>query len=159
MIRRIPISAIVVCALIHLSYAAETFSARCVGVHDGDTITVLRDRREVKIRLEGIDSPELGQDFGTRAKQFTSQLVFGKTVTVALKYFDRHHRAVARVKVKGQDVSTALVAAGLAWDYKRYSSDPVLAQAQELAKAAKKGLWSRRNPTPPWAWRQQKRRR
>jgi endonuclease YncB( thermonuclease family) len=61
---------------------AEQFSGRVVSVIDGDTVGVLRDGREVRVRLEGIDCPEATQDFGARAKHFTSDLVFGKTVTV-----------------------------------------------------------------------------
>jgi len=51
-----------------------------VGVADGDTITVLENRTQHKIRLYGIDAPEGGQDFGNRAKKFVSDLVFGKQV-------------------------------------------------------------------------------
>jgi hypothetical protein len=51
--------------------AADEFSGKVIGVHDGDTITVLRDRTPVKIRLFGIDCPETGQDFGSRAKIVT----------------------------------------------------------------------------------------
>jgi endonuclease YncB( thermonuclease family) len=51
--------------------AAEQFAGRVTSVVDGDTIDVLRDGREVRIRLEGIDCPEDGQDFGNRTKQFT----------------------------------------------------------------------------------------
>ncbi len=58
-----------------------------VGVSDGDTITVLHSGKSVRIRLNGIDSPEKRQAFGKRAKQFTSTLVFGKTVTV--QFVDR----------------------------------------------------------------------
>ena len=58
------------------------FSGKVVGVADGDTITVLRDRTPIKIRLHGIDSPESGQAFGAKAKAFTSDLVFGEVVTV-----------------------------------------------------------------------------
>jgi endonuclease YncB( thermonuclease family) len=48
--------------------AAADFSARVVGISDGDTLTVLTaDRRQVKVRLHGIDAPETGQDFGARA--------------------------------------------------------------------------------------------
>jgi endonuclease YncB( thermonuclease family) len=71
------------------------------GVSDGDTITVLRERAAVEIRLDGIDCPEGGQDFGQRAKQFTSALVFGKTVTVDGHDVDRHGRLIARVSVGG----------------------------------------------------------
>jgi len=128
-----------------------------VAVHDGDTITVLRGSQQVKIRLEGIDCPELGQDFGTRAKQFMSSLVFGKTVTVVVKYLDKNGRSVSRVRVKGTDASRAVVEAGFAWHYRRFSSDESLAEAERQARRVKKGLWSHPNPVPPWIWRQRKR--
>jgi len=44
-----------------------------VGVSDGDTISVMRGGRAVKVRLNGIDCPENGQPFGTRAKQYTRE--------------------------------------------------------------------------------------
>ena len=61
---------------------AEDFRGRVVGITDGDTISVLQDGRREKIRLYGIDCPEKRQAFGTRARQFTSSLAFGKEVTV-----------------------------------------------------------------------------
>ena len=73
------------------------FTGRVVGVSDGDTLTVLRERTPVKVRLFGIDCPQMGQDFGSRAKQFTSELVFGKTVTVVPHDMDRYGRTVADV--------------------------------------------------------------
>ena len=65
-----------------LSASAQTFTAKVVGVHDGDTITVYDGREQTRIRLEGIDCPETGADFSTRAKRLTSNLVFGKQVRV-----------------------------------------------------------------------------
>ena len=61
---------------------AERFSGRVVGISDGDTISVLHDGRAQKVRLNGIDAPEKGQPFANRAKQFVSDLVFGKDVKV-----------------------------------------------------------------------------
>src|SRR5213596_3109819 len=58
------------------------FSGRVVGISDGDTIKVMHNGKAEKIRLHGIDCPEKGQPYGTKAKQFTSQLVFGKEVIV-----------------------------------------------------------------------------
>ena len=55
------------------------FSGRVVGVTDGDTIKVLHNGKAEKIRLHGIDCPEKAQPFGTKAKQFTSEMVFGTT--------------------------------------------------------------------------------
>jgi endonuclease YncB( thermonuclease family) len=133
--------------------SAERFTARVVSVIDGDTVGVLRDGQEVRIRLEGIDCPENGQDFGNRAKQFTSDLIFGRTVDVDVRDVDQYGRLVSRVMVDGRDVSVALVEAGLAWHYTQYSKDPVLAKAEASARAKRIGLWVQSNAVPPWTYR------
>ncbi len=69
-------------ALLASQALAADFTGRVVGVSDGDTITVLHRGKGERIRLHGIDCPEKRQAFGKRAKQFTSTLVFGTTVTV-----------------------------------------------------------------------------
>src|SRR5688572_23620508 len=74
--------------------AQDTFSGKVVSVSDGDTLAVLREGREVKIRLHGVDAPESAQAFGSVAKQFTSSKVFGQTVTVRVVETDRYGRAV-----------------------------------------------------------------
>lgn len=68
---------------------AEEFTGKVIGVSDGDTVTVLRDKTPVKVRLNGIDCPETGQPFGSRAKDETSELVFGKSVRVIRRDTDR----------------------------------------------------------------------
>jgi len=133
--------------------AADRFTGRVVGVSDGDTITVLRNSRPVKIRLDGIDCPESAQDFGQRARQFTSGLVFAKAVTVDVRNVDRYGRLVARVQVDGRDMSLALVNAGFAWHYRQYSKDPGLARAELEARSKHMGLWSQPNAVPPWEFR------
>ncbi len=81
MMRRSVVFALSLFALA-FSASAQTFTAKVAGVHDGDTITVYDGREQTRIRLEGIDCPETGADFSTRAKQLTSNLVFGKQVRV-----------------------------------------------------------------------------
>ena len=148
---------LIVCAIALYSVALAgqqaRFTGHVVAVIDGDTIGVMRDGREVRIRLDGIDAPESGQDFGRRAKQFTSTATFGKTVDVLVKDTDRYGRLVARVLADGQDISVALVEAGLAWHYVEYSKDPVLADAELSARNQMIGLWSIPNPMPPWDYR------
>lgn len=126
---------------------AEEFAGKCVGVIDGDTITVLRQGVETKIRLEGVDCPEGGEPFSAKAKKFTSALVFGREVTVRASGSDRHGRTVGTVSVEGKDLALALVQAGLAKHDTRYSSDQKLAEAERIAKAAEIGIWSL--PPPP----------
>jgi len=61
---------------------AATLTSKVVGVTDGDTIKLLATGNlQYKIRLEGIDTSEPAQPFGTKAKQALSQKVFGKLVT------------------------------------------------------------------------------
>ena len=139
--------------LIPILAFAQIFSGKCVGVTDGDTIGVLKDGKEVKIRLDGIDCPESRQDFGSKAKRFTSDLVFGKIVEVYQKDIDKYGRIVARIIVDGKDVSLELVKAGFAWHYKEYSSDPELGNAEKLARDNEDGLWGMQNPIAPWDFR------
>ncbi len=129
------------------------FTGRVVAVHDGDTISVLVGRRPRKVRLEGIDCPELSQPYGRVAKLFTSDRAFGKTVDVQQTTVDRYGRIVGRVVVNGEDLSNAILAAGLAWHYTQYSSDRTLDAAEWSARAAHRGLWSQPNPMPPWVYR------
>src|SRR4051794_36557451 len=87
------------------------YSARVVGITDGDTLTVLKANKvQVKIRLHGIDAPETGQDFGTRAKQSASDLAFGKDVTIRARDKDRYGRTVAEVILSdGKNLNHELV--------------------------------------------------
>jgi len=125
---------------------AEEFSGKVVGVSDGDTITVLRNRTSIKVRLHGIDCPEMGQDFGSRAKAFTSELVFGQVVKVVPRDTDRYGRTVADVILAdGRILNHELVRAGLAWRYRKYAPDiGTLAELEAAARDAKRGLWSQR---------------
>jgi endonuclease YncB( thermonuclease family) len=132
----------------------ETFAAKVVAIHDGDTISVLRGGHErLRLRLAGIDCPELHQDFGRRAKQLTGRLAFGRAATIVVVDRDRYDRLVTRVEVDGEDLGLALVRAGLAWFDAKHSDDPRLAEAERQARAARLGLWSQRSPVPPWEWR------
>ncbi|MBN1253946.1 MAG: thermonuclease family protein [Deltaproteobacteria bacterium] len=131
----------------------SAWSGKCVGVSDGDTISVMHGGKAEKIRLNGIDCPESGQAFGKKAKQFTSDMVFGKTVEVFPYEKDRYGRTVADIFICGKILSIELVRAGLAWHYKQYSDDEILAVLELDARNRKVGLWADSNPIPPWDWR------
>jgi len=49
---------------------SDTFTGKVAGVSDGDTISVMRGGKAVKVRLYGIDCPEKKQPYGTKARQF-----------------------------------------------------------------------------------------
>jgi len=137
--------------------AGEAIVGRCVGVHDGDSMTILIDtpdgKRQAKIRLDGIDAPELGQPFSRVSRDGLAKMVFECQCAVESRGPDKYGRTVGRVSVDGADVNAAMLDSGLAWHYKKYDSRPEMAAREEAAKRAKVGLWDDRNPTPPWDWR------
>jgi endonuclease YncB( thermonuclease family) len=133
---------------------AQSLTGKIIGAHDGDTITVRTDAGEnIKVRLNGIDCPESGQDFGKRAKDFTWNFCYGKTLRVMVVTKDKYDRVVADVFANGQSLNRALVSAGLAWHFKKYSNDADLASLEDQARASGVGLWSVPNPMPPWVYR------
>ena len=129
------------------------WQGKVVGVSDGDTITVMHQGKGERIRLYGIDCPEKRQAFGKKAKQFTSKMVFGKNVEVRPVTTDRYGRTIAWIYIDGACLNEALLKAGLAWHYKRYSSDRHLADLEIVARHGKAGLWSDPYSVPPWDFR------
>jgi micrococcal nuclease len=136
-----------------------------VSISDGDTIEILVEhangKRPQRVRLGGIDAPESGQAFGTRAKQYLSRLIGRRHVTAEAHKRDRWGRAVATVYVDGKDVGLAMVEAGFAWWYRKYADEqpPAARRAYEAAETAARraraGLWADPDPMPPWAFRNQ----
>jgi endonuclease YncB( thermonuclease family) len=139
---------------------AQNLSGRVVGVTDGDTMTLLDERRvQHKIRLAGIDAPERKQPFGQRSKEQLAELVAGKTVEVETEKMDRYGRTVGKVIADGKDANLAMVVSGFAWHDKKYQdeqspSDRLLYDSAEKdARAARRGLWADQAPISPSDWR------
>ena len=134
-------------------------SYRVVRILDGDTIEVLMDRRPVRVRLQGVDCPERGQAFGTAARRFTSELCFGKQVSLRSYGSDRYGRILADVVLPdGRILNHELVRAGLAWWYREYAAgDTTLEALEQEARAARRGLWADSRPLPPWEYRRERR--
>jgi endonuclease YncB( thermonuclease family) len=129
-----------------------------VGVSDGDTVTLLVDGRERKVRLFGIDCPELHQAYGRKAKQFTSRMVYGKTVSLFEREHDRYGRMLGVIRVNGKFLDEELVAAGYAWHYRKYSGNRVLDSLENEARRHKRGLWADPGAVAPWEYRSLRRR-
>ncbi len=120
----------------------QQFEARITRVADGDSldVTAAGDSRTLRLRLEGIDAPELGEVFSREAQAHLRTLVFAKSVRVSVSDIDRYGRLVARVRAAGTDASVALVRAGLACH--AYARDAALAREESQARAAGVGFWA-----------------
>ena len=150
------LSVFVLPALSTTQAAAIEYTGRVVGVHDGDTLTLLiPEKQQVKVRLVEIDTPESNQPYGTRAKQTLSDLVFRKEARVVVQGTDKYGRTLGRVYVGPIDVNAELVRQGAAWVYRQYAKDASLYRLEEEAKTAKRGLWAlpESERLPPWEWR------
>jgi endonuclease YncB( thermonuclease family) len=146
--------------LVSAALGQEVFRGKCVGVHDGDSVTLLvTGNVQLRIRVAFLDAPELGQPFGYRAKQAMSDLVFGKEIAVYPHAIDRYGRTVGVVYVDWVDAGLELLRQGLAWTYTRYlpeASADIQAsyrQAESEAQQERRGLWADPNPVPPWEFR------
>lgn len=140
--------------------AAQQFlKAKVVGIADGDTYeALLPNKSTIKIRMEGIDAPEKGMPYYQVAKNYLSQLCFGKEVRIVKQSTDRYGRTIARTYLpdQGKEVGLMMIEAGLAWHFKKYSSDKQLAEAEILARKNKKGLWADTHCIAPWDYRKAK---
>lgn len=96
------------------------------------------------------------QDFGNRAKQATANICYGKEVLIEKTGLDRYGRILAFVYVGDTCVNKYLIEIGMAWHYKKYNNDSLLAKLEIEAREKKIGLWSQPDPIPPWEWRKNK---
>ena len=109
---------------------------KIVKVVDGDTLHVqpAQGGASQKLRIKGIDAPEVCQAWGLQSREALARLVWGHRVTVQLNDVDDHGRWLAHVFVNGEDVGARLVAQGHAWSYQfRRDPGPYVFQQQQAA--------------------------
>ena len=143
---------------VFLLFAVVTIAqirGKVVGIADGDSFTLLTsENKQLKIRLHGIDCPEKKAAFGQKAKAFTSDLIFGKYVTIKQTAKDRYRRTVAIVYLPdGRILNEELLKAGMAWHYRQHDKNPRWSKMEQQARIAKRGLWQAPHPVPPWEYR------
>lgn len=139
-----------------LGLTQTALTAKVVGIKDGDTVVVLDSlNNQITLRLAEVDCPEKNQPFGTKAKQFTSDQVYLKTIKYVVTDTDRYGRSIAMIYYDSDNkyLSAEIIKAGMGWHYKRYSTSKELADLEISAKKNKKGLWIDNNPIEPSAWR------
>jgi len=131
-----------------------SFKAKVIGVNSGDSIVVLLDdNTQLRVRLEGIDCPELQQEYGDSAKLATVAFCFKKRVRIEKVGEDMYGRTLAFVYVDDLCLNKELIRLGLAWHYAAYNADTTLAQLELEARKNKVGLWKQSDPLAPWDFR------
>ncbi len=137
----------------------KIIKGKVIKIADGDSFTLLTEnKKQIKIRMYGIDAPERKQAFYQKAKNNLARYIFKKKVTIQIKSTDQYQRIVGVVFLNDTlNINLQMIKDGYAWHYKKYSTDQVMAKAEKEAKQNKLGLWKENHPLPPWEWRRMKR--
>lgn len=147
-------------AFLFLAATASAYElhGKVVYVTDGDTVTMLVDNEQEKIRLASIDAPERKQPYGSKSKQMLADLVKGKTITADCTKKDRYRRHICTLYLGKLDVNGEMVRLGGAWVYRKYYKAGIYYRFEKEAQQAKRGLWqtSEYQDIPPWEWRKRK---
>jgi micrococcal nuclease len=134
---------------------ARSFEGVVTHVTDGDSLWVRpaaggppRD-----IRLQGIDAPEICQEFGTQARDALTARVLHRRVHVESRARDIYQRTLARVSVDGQDLGAWMVGTGHAWSYRFHRQSGPYAAQEMHARNERRGLWAHAGALEPRAFR------
>jgi endonuclease YncB( thermonuclease family) len=133
-------------------------------VKDGDTVVIqpATGGTFMTCRLYGIDAPETAhgkkaaQPLGEEASKELKNMILGKTITVTTTGAKTYNRDVCRLSKGNMDVNLEMVKRGYAWAYREYLKGPYASEyidAENEAREKKRGLWTQRNPQPPWEFR------
>lgn len=141
------------------AYAGSSWQGTVTHVTDGDTLWVQPSNPAWgyaparKIRIKGIDAPEICQQHGEPSKNALKQQLLQKIVTIHTHRVDDYGRDIAKIVFQNQDIGTWMVSQGHAWSYHyRHSAGPYAVQERE-AQSAKRGLFAARSPVEPRVFR------
>ena len=134
--------------------AAADLEGRVIAVPDGDTLTIRVGGENLRVGLDGVDAPEIGQAYGKSARRSLAQLCRGKDASVVERGKDEDGRILGSVRCGEVDVNAEQVRRGMAWVHLRYLPlGSPLYEFEANARLRRVGLWRAAKPVPPWEWR------
>lgn len=139
----------------HFTVKPVQVIGECLYVYDGDTILMNLNGEKRKIRLYGIDAPELSQEFGDKSRVLLSRLIEKKKITVSVTGEDKYGRLIGVVYFDGLDINAVMLKNGAAWHYKEFDKSIEYVELESLARKERLGLWATRSIMAPWEYRKQ----
>lgn len=121
----------------------EYINAKVLKVYDGDTITIEYKNKKVKIRLYGIDAPELKQFHGKISRDYLKNIINGNNVNIKVYSTDRYGRKVGEVFINDYNLNKIMVSEGMAFVYDKYNNKlNEYKPLEDNAKLKKIGIWN-----------------
>lgn len=136
---------------------ASSFTGRVVSVEKGDTVIVANGTELVRVVFAGLACPELDQPVGPNAKQFTTDRLLGREVTVDVKGVGHDKQVVGVVTTTDLSIGMDLMRMGMAWYDSRLYTNNEMASIEKKMRSERVGLWAMSKPTPPWQHRRNNR--
>ncbi len=131
----------------------EVIIGRCIGVYDGDSLTLeSADKGIIKVRLHGIDAPELAQQYGKQSRDTLRKLVLNRELLIRCHGKDRYKRHLGEVYCGSLHINTEMLRCGMAWHYRQYDKSKTYAEATHAAQRVKRGIFAQ-SSLPPWEYR------
>jgi len=149
---------LLLCLLSVNAQSAAVFDGVVSFVTDGDTLWVQPDRGGAtrKLRILGIDAPEICQAGGESSRNALIQLALHKRVSVTVNRKDIYGRGLARIQLGKQDVGAQMVRSGQAWSYRWHKSAGPYAREQMLAQQSHLGLFNNAQAINPKDFRKRR---
>ncbi len=134
---------------------AKTLQGIVTHVSDGDTLWIEVDPKSkpIKVRLQGLDAPEVCQAWGKQSRDALKTRLLRKSVSLSTRAKDDYNRTLGRVAFRGEDVGVWLVANGHAWSYHHRRNPGPYASEEALARKARLGLWAQPSAQEPRQFR------
>jgi len=144
------------CVFAGATAKAASLYGKVIEVNSGDVITIFNLNRPVRVKLLGVDAPEMDQAFGDVAKRHLSDLVFDKGVLVNYSGIAADKSLTGRVSLNDADIGAQMIRDGAAWldlnnmDRLSATDREVYQQSEQAARSEHRGLWQQTNPVAPW---------
>jgi micrococcal nuclease len=138
----------IVLFILLISFFEVLNASKVTRVIDGDTFEIETGE---KVRLIGINAPEISDIFGVESKEYLIQLIEGKDVDLQddnlSNKTDRYNRLLKYVILNGEDINNKLIINGFAFAYLKYNFEKSELYKESQISASKNGLGMWNNNT------------
>lgn len=155
-----------ICSLAFILFAgtakSEEIQGRVMSVSSGDNfIMFATDGLQVPVQLYGVAAPERSQRHGLEAANFLNYLILQRDVIVKVYSSDELGRVMGVVTLDDKNINRSMIRQGYAWRHAKECRKASFCgewnRVQEEARKERRGVWSVKEPIPPWEWQQGRR--
>ncbi len=135
------------------AFAKDYIKGEVEEIISGDTFIVETKHGDVKVKLYGVEAPEKNQEYGRESRKLLGDLIDDEDVKIIPVHATKSGTLIGKVYLDGDYINAAMIKAGAAWYDDDHADDSKLEKAEKWARKHEVGIWSHRDPTPPWKYK------